>query len=240
MRSRGSKRRISLVEMSVLEVQPYLRPERPLLWLGEKGVPAPRLLPIAIGQFEAAAIQMQLDEERPLRPISYDLFAAMVGELGVSVRRVFIHSLEQGAFRAVVVVEQDGHLHEIDCRPSDGIAMALRTRAAIFVADEVVREAGIATAPEEGSDSRATIAAFYEQEPQVLPAVDAAAETTPSPAEVHPPRLREEVVVSEPPPAVSRVEELRGQLERAILCEAYEEAAQLRDEISLLVHRAQD
>lgn len=239
MSSRGSKHRTTLVEMSVLEVQPFLRPERPLLWLGEKGVSAPRLLPIAIGQFEAAAIQMQLDEERPLRPISYDLFAAMVGELGVSVRRVFIHSLEKEAFRAVVVVEQDGHLHEVDCRPSDGIAMALRTRASIFVAGEVLAEAGIATAPDEGTDTRATIAAFYEQEPQVLPPEEVSGESTPCPTE-GPPPPPEEVTAPEPAPAVSRLEQLRGQLERAILCEAYEEAAQLRDEITHLAHRAQD
>lgn len=230
----GSKHRTSVVEMSVMKVHPYLRPEVPLLWLGEKGVPAPRLLPIAIGEFEAAAIQMELDEEHPLRPISYDLFASMVGELEVCVRRVFIHSHDEQIFHAVVVVEQDGHLHEIDCRPSDGIAMALRTRTPIFVAGQVLSEAGIPTSPDEGSDAEATMAAFWELEPQIVPLGDllpeeAADETQPvddSPAP-------EEI----PAAPVSRIDQLRGQLERAVLCEAYEEAALLRDEIALLDHR---
>ena len=231
----GAKHRTSLVEMSVLRVHPYLRPDRPLLWLGEKGVPAPRLLPIAIGEFEAAAIQMQLDQERPLRPISYDLFAAMVGELGVCVRRVLIHSLENQAFRATVVVEQDGHLHEIDCRPSDGVAMALRTRTPIFAAGEVLAEAGIATAPEEGIGVNATIAAFHKLEPQILPLEGLAADAPPCAAE---PEDESPPPEEAPTTSVSRVEQLRGRLERAVLCEAYEEAAQLRDEIAHLVHHA--
>ena len=82
----------SLVEMSVIKVSPYLKVERPLLWLCEKAAPSPRLLPIAIGQFEAAAIQMQLDQDEPLRPIAYDLLTSIFNRLSVPVRCVVIHT----------------------------------------------------------------------------------------------------------------------------------------------------
>ena len=65
----------SLVEMSVVKVSPYLREDRPLVWLSEKQGEQPRLLPIAIGEFEAAAIHMQLENDEPIRPISYDLLS---------------------------------------------------------------------------------------------------------------------------------------------------------------------
>ena len=64
------KHRRRLVETTVVQVSPYLRAEKPLLWLCEKDAPSPRLLPIAVGEFEAAALQMGLGCEEPLRPIS--------------------------------------------------------------------------------------------------------------------------------------------------------------------------
>ena len=68
----------SLVEMTVVKVSPYLREDRPLVWLSEKKGGQSRLLPIAIGEFEAAAIQMQLEKDEPIRPISYDLLSSML------------------------------------------------------------------------------------------------------------------------------------------------------------------
>lgn len=226
MSSKSSKRRTSLVEMTVVKVTPYLRPEKPLLWLSEKGVEAPRLLPIAIGEFEAAAIQMQLGRERPLRPISYDLFATMLERLDVPVRRVFIHAVEDQTFHAVVVIERDGRLCEVDSRPSDGVALVLRTGAPIFVAGDLLDQAGVATDP--AGDIEEAISAFYELEPQIVSQHSGTAAggsgnpTPPSP---------ETAEASGPEDTLSRLE---GKLERAVICEEYEEAAHLRDQIARL------
>ena len=226
MSSKSSKRRTSLVEMTVVKVTPYLRPEKPLLWLCEKDVEVPRLLPIAIGEFEAAAIQMQLGRERPLRPISYDLFTSMLERLDVPVRRVFIHSVEGQTFHAVVVIERDGRLCEVDCRPSDGVALVLRTGAPVFVAGALLDQAGVATEP--GGDIEAAIGVFYELEPQIVSlrndAAGGAFADPGSPGAV-------EVSDLEPEDSHGRLED---ELERAVICEEYEKAAQLRDQIARL------
>jgi len=210
------RKRKALVEVTVVKVSPYLRAEKPLMWLSEKEAAEPRLLPIAVGEFEAAAIQMQLGGERPLRPISYDLFASFLDELSVPVRRVVIHSVEGQVFHAVSIVEREGQLREIDCRPSDGVALALRTDAPIFITGELLDLAGLSSAPE-GADLDRTISRFYELEPQILG--DTAAEDA-------------DVMVAtpeaEPPDHLSH---LQHKLEQAVICEEYEEAAMLRDEI---------
>ena len=115
------------VEMVVVKVSPYLSANRPLLWLCEKDVDCPRLLPIAIGQFEAAAIQMQLDKEDPPRPISYDLFVSILGEVEIKVLQAVIHSVQKHTFYAKLVIEKDREVKDIDSRPSDAVALALRT-----------------------------------------------------------------------------------------------------------------
>ncbi|MFH1567365.1 MAG: bifunctional nuclease family protein [Gemmatimonadota bacterium] len=229
MSSRGSKRRTSLVEMTVVKVTPYLRPEKPLLWLAEKEAAAPRLLPIAIGEFEAAAIQMQLGREHPLRPISYDLFSSMLERLDVPVRRVFIHSVEQQTFHAVLVIEREGRLCEVDCRPSDGVALVLRAGAPIFVAGDLLDLVGVSTEPRGDIDE--ALNAFYELEPQIVPA-HPEARPPGQPAGEAP----AEVAAAESEDALAR---LQSQLERAVICEQYEEAAQLRDEIARRLRRPQ-
>lgn len=210
----GSRKRRALVEMTVVRVSPYLRAEKPLMWLCEKEARVPRLLPIAVGEFEAAAIQMRLGGERPLRPISYDLFASLLDELSVPVRRIVIHSVEGQIFHAVAVVEREGRLREIDCRPSDGVALALRTGAPVYVTGELLDLAGISSQPD-GADLERTISRFYELEPQIVgeqggdPPVDILEAT----GDRH------------------QLADLQHRLEQAVICEEYEEAALLRDEI---------
>jgi bifunctional DNase/RNase len=223
-RSTPRKRR-ALVEVTVVKVSPYLRAEKPLMWLCEKDAPQPRLLPIAVGEFEAAAIQMQLSGERPLRPISYDLFASLLDELTMPVRRVVIHSVEGQVFHAVAVVERDNRLREIDCRPSDAVALALRTDAPIFLTGELLDLAGISSAPDD-ADLERTISRFYELEPQILGDSD----STPLPLD--PGELTEAELPSPiPDEPQDELTTLQNRLEQAIVCEEYEEAALLRDEI---------
>ena len=217
MTENRSRPRRALVEMEVLKVSPYLRAEQPLMWLCEKESPQPRLLPIAVGEFEAAAIQMQLTGDRPLRPIPHDLLVSVLGELTIPVRRVVIHSLQGQAFVASAVVERGGRLRELDCRPSDGVALALRTDAPVYITCELLDLASLSSAPD-GADPGRTMARFYEVEPQILGdrARADAAEATTTP------------VMGK---ARSRLAELQHRLKQAVIREDYEKAAFLRDEI---------
>ena len=214
--NRGRSRR-ALVEMTVLKVSPYLRAEQPLMWLCEKDSPQPRLLPIAVGEFEAAAIQMQLSGDRPQRPIPHDLLASLLGELTIPIRRVVIHSVQGQAFVASAVVERGGRLRELDCRPSDGVALALRTDAPVYITRELLDLASLSSAPD-GADPERTMSRFCEVEPQILgdrAQADAVEARTPS------------VMDKER----NRLAELQHRLQQAVIREDYEKAALLRDEI---------
>lgn len=208
----GNRRRRALVEMTVLKVSPYLRAEMPLMWLCEKESAEPRLLPIAVGEFEAAAIQMQLDGERPLRPISHDLLASLLGELTIPVRRVVIHSVEGQVFHASAVIERRGRLREVDCRPSDGVALALRTDAPVYITRELLVLTSLPSAPCDAETER-TMSSFHEIEPQILP--------DPAQEEAGPFPGRER----------NQLADLQHRLQQAVVREDYEKAALLRDEI---------
>jgi bifunctional DNase/RNase len=225
----------SLVEMSVVKVNPYLKIERPLLWLCEKAAPHPRLLPIAIGQFEAAAIQMQLDQDEPLRPISYDLLASILNHLSVPVRRVVIHTARKQIYYARITIEKGGQLRELDSRPSDAIALSLRTGAPVFVTRELLNLVGYETEEGEAQIEEA-IARFSELEPQLI---SPKKKVVASVKAVSRERSGAEVpaLSGEPAQPPDRLTQLQARLAQAVICEEYEEAAKLRDEIELLISR---
>ena len=228
----------SQVEMIVVKVSPYLRENRPLVWLEEKSADLPRLLPIAIGEFEAAAIQMQLEEDEPIRPISYDLLSSMLTRLEVAVRQVVIHTVRRSVYYAKVVVEKDHKIQDVDSRPSDAIALALRTGSPIFVSRELLDEVGIEPLATE-SNVENTLDRFSELEPQitgVLSDRDEAIVSETAAAEEELVDL-EPVLAEEPGEKMDELDMLKAQLEKAVLCEEYEEAARLRDEIESLVNR---
>ncbi len=214
-----------LVEMVVVRVSPYLRENRPLLWLGEKHAEVPRLLAIAIGEFEAAAIQMPLEGEKPGRPISYDLLAAMVKQLGVRVVRVVIESVCKSVFFAKVVLQGEGPARALDSRPSDAVALALRTGAPVFVTRALLEEAGLEPGSSRG-DLERFLDRFHELEPQVVERQAAAVTATAVDRDGAQAQSRRD-------PA-DLLTELQGRLQRAVICEEYEEAARLRDEIESL------
>lgn len=228
----------SQVEMVVVKVSPYLREDRPLVWLGEKSVDQPRLLPIAIGEFEAAAIQMQLEQDEPIRPISYDLLSSMLERLEVAVRQVIIHTVRRSVYYAKVVVEKDHKIQDVDSRPSDAIALALRTGSPIFVARELLDEVGLEPLETE-SDVENTLERFHELEPQIAGILsdedDAGALNTDCEKEVE--LVSEPAQVDKPAEELDELGTLQAQLEKAVLCEEYEEAARLRDEIESLVNK---
>jgi bifunctional DNase/RNase len=228
----------SQIEMVVVKVSPYMREDRPLVWLGEKSADQPRLLPIAIGEFEAAAIQMQLEQDEPIRPISYDLLSSMLTRLEVEVRQVVIHTVRRSVYYAKVIVEKDHKIQDVDSRPSDAIALALRTGSPIFVSRELLDEVGLEPLETE-SDVDNAMDRFNQLEPQITGTfsdVDevVAPETTIAETDE---LSAEPVQTDEPDRELDELGTLKAQLEKAVLCEEYEEAARLRDEIESFVNK---
>src|SRR5881396_3026408 len=111
-----------------------------------------KFLPIWIGHPEAAAILMRLQSQAPPRPMTHDLLSDMLEQLGAQVVRITVTELRENTFYAQITVQQDGSEIEIDSRPSDAIALAVRAEAPIFVADEVIDESAIEFEGEEISD----------------------------------------------------------------------------------------
>lgn len=114
-----------------------------------KEVQGERHLPIWIGAYEAEAIAMELQGVAAARPLPYDLMKALIGDLGGKVDRILVTDLAQDVFYARIVVEQNGRAVEIDSRPSDAIALAVRAQVPILVEESVMDRAGIAL---DGSD----------------------------------------------------------------------------------------
>ncbi len=102
-----------------------------------------RALPIYIGQDQARAIIGALENQRPPRPLTHDLMVAFLETWEVQLDRVIIHSLQDNTFYAVLCLQQGEVKKEIDCRPSDAIALALRLDTPIWVMEEVVADASI-------------------------------------------------------------------------------------------------
>ena len=102
-----------------------------------------RYLPIWIGQPEARSILMKLQNQEFSRPLTHDLAVNLVSELGGSMEKVTVTELRDSTFFAVISVEIDGRTVEIDSRPSDAIALAVRAGAEIFAADDVIEEAAV-------------------------------------------------------------------------------------------------
>jgi bifunctional DNase/RNase len=102
-----------------------------------------RFLPIWIGHAEAAAILMKLQGATPPRPMTHDLLTEVVTELKGEVVKVTVTELRENTYFARITIVQDGQELEIDSRPSDAIALAVRCEAQIFASDDVVEESSI-------------------------------------------------------------------------------------------------
>ena len=105
-----------------------------------KDIDGSHYLPILIGPFEATAIALALEGAPVPRPLSHDLMRSILETLEASLEQVIIHDIKDSTFFAKLIVRQDGELQEIDARPSDGIALALRMQAPIYVSDKIVLE----------------------------------------------------------------------------------------------------
>ncbi len=118
-----------------------------------------RFLPIWIGHNEAAAILMKLQGASTPRPLTHDLVTEILGQLDAQVVRIIVTELRENTFFAEITVQQDGSEIQIDSRPSDAIALALRADAPIYAADEVIEESAIEFEGEE-VDEEAIVSEF--------------------------------------------------------------------------------
>lgn len=111
-----------------------------------------RKLPIIIGAFEAQSIALELEGMKPPRPLTHDLMKSIIDTFAVSLNEVCISELRDGTFYAKLSVEGLSETQEIDSRPSDAIALAVRYGAPIFVEEGVLSEAGIVSDETEAED----------------------------------------------------------------------------------------
>src|SRR5258705_5411530 len=128
-------------EMVIYGVSFDLVGKQPIVLL--KTADGNKFLPIWIGHPEAAAILMKLQGASTPRQMTHDLVTDMLGELGAEVVRITVTELKENTFYASITVQQNGSEIEIDSRPSDAIALAVRAEAPIFAAEEVIEESAI-------------------------------------------------------------------------------------------------
>jgi hypothetical protein len=162
-----------------------------------------RRLPIIIGAAEAQSIALEMEGIKPPRPLTHDLMKNIIGAFGGDLTDIIIDDLRDGTFYAKLNIDSQ----QIDSRPSDAIALAVRYGAHIFVASAVMDEASFV--PEEEDE---------EQQPEAQPGMT----VKPKP---------------EPKLKPSQLEQLHAQLKEAIEKENYEKAAALRDQIRKLEMR---
>jgi bifunctional DNase/RNase len=128
-------------EMDIYGVSFDLVGKQPIVLLKTKD--GNKYLPIWIGQPEAAAILMKLQGASTPRPMTHDLVTDILGQLDAQVVRITVTELRENTFYAQVTVQMDGTEIDVDSRPSDAIALAIRAEAPIFAADSVIEESAI-------------------------------------------------------------------------------------------------
>ena len=135
-----------LVEMVIESVRVHMLSNRHVVIL--KDTEDDRYLPIWIGAWEASAIAMRLQGLSAERPLTHDLFAAALDQLGVHVERVVISELADETYHARIDLERDGQHVQVDARPSDAIALAVRVEVTIFADEDVLAQAALAADPD--------------------------------------------------------------------------------------------
>lgn len=127
-----------MVEVKVESIQISLMSDHRVILLKE--IESERLLPIFIGPYEAEAIAIRLREIELPRPLTHDLLNNAIIEMGGKVSHITINALRNDTFYAYITVKLNGRKLEIDARPSDAIALAVRANAPIFVEEDVMAE----------------------------------------------------------------------------------------------------
>ena len=139
-------------EMTIYGVSFDLVGKQPIVLL--KTADGNKFLPIWIGHAEAAAILMKLQSQTSPRPMTHDLFSEVLEQLGAQLVRVTITELRENTFYAQITFQAEGQELEVDSRPSDAIALAIRAEAPIFAAEQVIEESAIEFEGEEVNEEQ--------------------------------------------------------------------------------------
>jgi len=139
-----------MIEVEIDSVRVSLTNQQRIVIL--KQINAERYLPIWIGLYEAEAITIALQEIQVARPQTHDLLKTLIQSLNAKLIQVEVSSLSDDVFYGNLVLEVNGRRREVDCRPSDALALAARMRVPIMVAEDVINQAGIV--PEEDISDR--------------------------------------------------------------------------------------
>lgn len=130
-----------MIEVTIDSIRVSLLSQNRIVVLKEEN--SERFLPIWIGPFEADAITLQLQGMEAPRPLTHDLLRSVIETLGGEVIHIMISHLERNTYYARIVLDVNGDTVEVDSRPSDAIALAVRVQAPIYVAEEVMEQAGM-------------------------------------------------------------------------------------------------
>lgn len=137
-----------MIEVKIDSIRVSLMSQHRVVVLKE--IDSDRYLPIWIGPFEADAITLQLQGVQVARPLTHDLLKSIIDQMGAKISHVIVTELKNDTFFAHIVMDIDGKSIEVDARPSDAIALAVRVSAPLFVAEQVMEDASIV--PETGLD----------------------------------------------------------------------------------------
>jgi bifunctional DNase/RNase len=141
-----------LIEMTVDSIRVHMPTGQHVVILKEKE--AERYLPIWIGINEANAIALRITGITPERPITHDLLVNVLGAMDITVNRIVVTSLSNDVFYARILASANGKTFDIDSRPSDAVAVAVRVGASIFVAAEVLDKAGVLPEADKDGDDK--------------------------------------------------------------------------------------
>lgn len=151
-----------MIEVTVAHLGLDRTTNSPVVILREKD--GTRVLPIWIGPAEASAIAMELQGIRPPRPMTHDLLKSVISGLGASIQRIVISALKDKTYFAELWLTRDDHVFQLDARPSDSIALALRASATIFTDPDLLEEGGEETdGPPERSNDPEKLRAYLEK-----------------------------------------------------------------------------
>jgi uncharacterized protein len=121
----------------------------PVVILREKD--GERVLPIWIGPAEASAIAMEMQGVKAQRPMTHDLLKLVIVGLGAELRRVTIHDVKENTYFAELLMSREDHVFQLDARPSDSIALALRLHAPIFTSEQLLDQRSVEAPEADGS-----------------------------------------------------------------------------------------
>jgi bifunctional DNase/RNase len=151
-----------MVEMRVAGIALDAASRSPIVLLRDPS--GRRQVPIWIDQAQAQNILAAVNGERPPRPLTHDLMVSLMNTAGLRLERVVIHTIEDNTFRAVLkLVDDEGEGAELDARPSDAIALALRTDSGIWMLEEVVADASIPVNAEADAEDQEDFRRFLDR-----------------------------------------------------------------------------